>query len=549
MKKVLFTMLVSAFALQFAAAQDDMSVVWETKLGHKIDYYGTDLSDRPDSYSFAADAKDVTFFKNSDGSTIWTKAYKDMAPKLRKVDELLAFWDSKTVFLFDRKMGKDQIACVDMETGDLLWNTDKYQEVTEDVVVYVPEEDGFAISLRKELVFIKARTGEEVWNTSKFVGAVGKYIYNPDDRTMVMVNFQPSGLAAFFTGFKNQIARINMSNGEILWENTYVGRAERKVITKDFIYELEKHDNKIFLRMNGMQVYDYSTGATLYSAAFDFTPGGLVKAPKGTKKFGVYNAVADPYIDGNDLYVLDMTNKKNQYVKKYDLQTGKLLWTSAEIKGAKAIPGLKVVGDKVALQVGGRVEVQYFRVYKSGDSWVKEWSVSFPEVKPFGVQAFNAADGTLAWESEKFKKGITNAVSFDNYHIVCSGKSLYSIDINTGEEKYEVPVSKGGVGQASLILKYKDDVIVVIGEKGVSTFNAADGELLTSGKYKKASLFDRHNDLVVLKTEKADLAAFDIDTGQYKEFKAKTGAGTSLTNDGENLFVYEKKVVTKLKTR
>ncbi|MEZ5084067.1 MAG: PQQ-binding-like beta-propeller repeat protein [Bacteroidales bacterium] len=468
MKNLLLILFLAIFS-QVIIAQEDMTTVWEIKLGHQIDYYGTDRADMPDSYSFAADAKDLTVFKNVDGSTIWTKAYKDMAPKLRKVDELLAFWESNTIFLFDRKMGKDQIACIDMETGELLWNTDKYQEVTEDVVVYVPEEDGFAISLKKEFVFVKARTGEEVWSTTKFVGSTGKYVYNPDDRTMVLVNFMPGGLAAFFTGFKNQIARINMTNGEILWESTYIGRAEKTVITKEFLYTLDVQDNKVFLKMNGMQVYDYNTGANLWSAAFDFTPGGLVKPPQGSIKFGVYGAVAPPYSVGDDIYVLDMTNKKNQYVKKYDIHTGKLLWTSAEIKDARAIPGLKVVGDKVALQIGGRVETQYYRRYKSGDNWISEWGVSHPEVKPFGVQAFNTSDGSLAWESERFKKGITNAVSFDNYHIVCSGKALYSIDINTGEEKYEVPVSKGGVGQANLVQKYKDDIIVVIGEKGVST--------------------------------------------------------------------------------
>ncbi|HPE57256.1 MAG TPA: PQQ-binding-like beta-propeller repeat protein [Bacteroidales bacterium] len=548
MKKALF-ILIAAFALQFAVAQDDMSTVWEVKLGHQIIYYGTDVSDQPDSYSFAADDKEVTFFKNIDGSTIWTKAYKNMAPKLRKVDELIAFWESNTVFLFDRKMGKDQIACVDMESGELLWNTDKYQEVTEDNVVYIPEEDGFAISMRKEMVFVKARTGEEVWSTTKFVGSVGQYVYDPNDGTMVMVNFQPSGLAALFTGFKNQIVRINMKNGEILWEANYIGRAIRKVITKEFVFDLDVVDDKVFLTMNGLQVYDYNTGAVRYSAAFNFTAEGLAKAPQGTKRFGVYNAIADPIIDGDDLYVLDMADKKNQYVKKYDVHTGKLLWTSSEIKGARAIPGMKVVGDKIALQIGGRVETQFYRKYKSGDNWVEEWGVTFPEVKPFGVQAFNTKDGTLAWESEKFKKGITNAVSFENYHIVCSGKSLYSIDINTGEEKYEVPVAKGGVGQANLIMKYKDNIIVVIGEKGVSTFDASNGELLTSGKYKASSFFDRHEDLIIMQTEKADFAAFDIDTGIYKEFKAKTGAGTNLTTDGEHMFVYEKKVVTKLNTR
>ena len=547
MKKMFFLMTLAIIS-RFGFAQDDMTLVWETKLGHKIDYYGTDISDKPDSYSFAADDKEISLFKNSDGSVIWSKSYKDIAPKLRKVDDLMAFWESNTIFLFDRKMGKDQIACIDMLSGDLLWSSDKYQEVTEEVVVYISEEDGFAISLKKQLVFIKTRTGEEVWNTSKFSGTVGQYVYSSADRSLVTLNFMPSGLMAFFTGFKNQIARINMVNGEILWENTYVGRAERKVLTKEFIYQLDVSDDKVFLRMNGMQVYDYNTGANLWSAAFDFT-ADIAKAPSGSQKFGVYGAVADPVIVGDDMYVLDMSSKKSQYVKKYDIHTGRLLWSSAEIKGARAIPGMSVVGDKVALQIGGRVETQFYRRYRQGDDWISEWGVTFPEIRPFGVQALNTNNGALAWESERFRKGITNAITFKNSHIVCSGKALYSIDINTGEEKYEVPVAKGGVGQASFILSYKDDIVVVIGEKGVSTFNANNGELLNSGKYKSSSLFDRRDGMVVMRTEKADYAAFDLETCQYKEFKARTGAGNSLTTSGEHLFVYEKKVVTKLKTR
>ncbi len=546
MKKVLIILIIAS-AFQYVWAQDDMPTVWETKLGHKIDYYGTDKSDKPDSYSFAASDKELTVFKNSDGSTIWTKAFKEIAPKLRKIDELLAFWESNTIFLFDRKMGADQIACIDMKTGDLLWNTDKYQNVTEQVVVYIPEENAFAISLKKELVFIKARTGEELWSTEKFKGVVGKYVYNKDDHTMVMVNFVPSGLGALFSGFKNQIAKINMKNGEILWENTYIGRADRKVITKDFVYDLNVVDNKVILMMNGIQVYDYNTGANLWSAAFDYTPN-VVKAPANCLTFGAYGVVATPYKVGNDIYVLDMSNKKNQFVKKYDMQTGKLLWTSPEIKDARAIPGMMVVGDKVALQIGGRVETQFHQHYKSGDQIVDRWVVDHPEVKPFGVQAFNTSDGSLAWESERFKKGITNAVSFDKYHIVCSGKALYSLDISNGNEKYEVPVAKGGVGQASLVLKYGDDVIVVIGEKGVSTFKAQDGELIGSGKYKSSSLDDRVNDIVIMKTDKADIAAFKLPDCSYKEFKARKGAGTTLTNDGKHVFVYENKVITKLST-
>jgi len=155
----------------------------------------------------------------------------------------------------------------------------------------------------------------------------------------------------------------------------------------------------------------------------------------------------------------------------------------------------------------------------------------------------------LAWESEKFKKGITNAVSFNGNTIVCSGKSLYSIDISHGTEKYEVPVAKGGVGPATLILPFKENEIVVVGEKGVSTFNADNGELINSGKYKTSFLEDRIDEILVMKTDKADIATFNLNTCKYKEFKARKEAITTLSRDGSFVYVYEKKTVTKLKTR
>lgn len=354
MKRILLSALVTLLYIA-ANAQEDMTTVWEAKMGHKIEYTGTGLEER--GYSYAAGDKEMTVFSNKDGKIIWTKSYGDIAPKLRKIDELIPFWESNSVFLFERKMGKDQMACIDIEKGTLLWSTDKYQNLTDDNVMYIKEKDGFILSLKEEIVFVKARTGEELWSTSKFKGVVGKYVYLPDQEQIVMVNFVPGGLAHLFTGFKNQIAKLNINNGEILWETTYIGRAERKVISRDFIYELEVIQDKVFLRLNGIQVYDLKTGANLWSAAFDFTADGLVAKPAGTIKFGIYGAVAEPVVVDQDIYVLDMSNKRSQYVKKYDMNTGKLLWTSKEIKDAKAIPTMYVIGNRILLQIGGRVEI------------------------------------------------------------------------------------------------------------------------------------------------------------------------------------------------
>jgi outer membrane protein assembly factor BamB len=544
MKKLL-TFAVLLLSIVWAKAQEDMTAVWETKLGHQILYAGTSLEGE---HSYAASDKEMSLFDNKTGKVIWEKKFSEMAPKLRKIDELIPFWASSTIFLFDRKLGKDQIACINLETGESLWTTDKYQDVDESSITYIDEEDCFAITLKKELVYIKAQTGEELWSTAKFSGVVGQYYFNGADHTLTMVNFKPTALAALFSGFKNQIAKINLKNGEILWENTYVGLAEKKVISRQPIYDLSVSGDKVFLRLNGMQVYDYKTGAKIWSAAYDFTPERVVGKPIGCKVFGVYGAVADPVIDGQDIYVLDMQSRSKQYVKKYDLNTGKLLWTSPEIKDAKAIPGLTVVDGKVLLQIGGVVEKQYTKTQRYGDQVVTITVIEFENVNPCGIQALNASDGKLVWESERFRKGITNMITFGGNTIVCSGKALYSLDVATGKEKYEVPVAKGGVGLATQIQPFKDNVIVVVGEKGVSTFDVSSGELLHSGKYRTSSLEDRVDNILVMKTDKADIGTFDLNTCKYKDFKARTGAITTLSRDGNFVYVYEKKVVTKLNT-
>jgi outer membrane protein assembly factor BamB len=547
MKKLLFLILAVTYGLT-GMSQKDMPTIWSKDMGIKFTYTGTGLE--VNDYSYVADAKQMAVFSNKNGSIYWKKTFKEIAPNLKKIDELVPFWESNIIFLFDRKAGKDQIACIDLTNGKLLWTTDKYQKITADMIVYIAEDDGFAISQKKELVYIKARTGEEIWSTSKFQGVVGKYIYNDSDHSLTMVNFIPNGIVAFFTMFKNQIVRLNIKTGETIWENTYLGRADRKSVTRDFVYDLELDDDKVILRLAGIQVYDYNTGASLWSAAFDYTPGNVLKPPKDVSRWGVYGAVADPIVVGDDIYVLDMVDKKHQYVKKYDYHTGKLLWSSKEIKGgAKAIPGMTVSDGVVALQIGGLVEVQYVRKVSSEYYTVYYNIVTYKNVKPNGIQAFNANDGSFMWDSERFKKGITNGIVVDGNTIVCSGKSLYSLDLKTGNDNYEVPVSKGGVGLAQMILPYDNGTIVVIGEKGLSTFKASDGSFIKNSVYKKSAMSGKIDDMVLMKTPKDDVAVYDLSTLTYTMYNAKKGARTWLEReDAKYVYVYEKKKVTKLST-
>lgn len=563
MKKLL--LLAGVFMALSTFAQDDMSVVWESKLEHKIESFGTGTEDR--GYSYAASEKEITVFDNKTGKILWIKRFKDVAPKLRKVDEVIPLWESDAILLFDKKAGKDQAACVDMKTGNLLWNSERFQlsasfasafagsqnETTgfADLFVDIPEENGFMVTLKKEIIFVDAKTGKERWSTEKFKGVMGAYIYQ--EGFVFGVNFVPGGLGALFTGMKNQVVKMDMSNGDIVWEQAYIGRAERKVITREFLFDLDIKDDMLVLRMNGIQTYDIKTGAKLWAAAFDFTADKMVGKPAGTQKFGVYGAVAEPIFSGDDVYVLDMSSKKSQYLKKYDKNTGKLLWTSAEIKGARAIPAMGLSGDKIVLQLGGVVEAQAYirRKEKASDgtyTWVTERKVWYPDVKPWGLQAFNTSDGSLAWDSERFKKGISNSFTIEGNVIITSGKALYSIAAADGNVNYEIPLKDDGIGRGEKLELYNDKA-VVIGGKGISTHNISDGKLIASNKYKKSFLEDYKGDYLIMKTDRADIACFDLKDCSFKQFNAKKGSESTLSTEAEFVYVYEKKVVTKLKVK
>jgi outer membrane protein assembly factor BamB len=541
-------------SLMFAAligtpvlAQEDMPTVWTTRLDHKIQYCGTGDES---GLSYAASDKEISVFNNETGKVVWTKAYKDIAPKLRKIDELIPFWESGCIFLFDRKMGKDQIAVIDMKDGHSLWTTDVYQNVSESNVAYIKERDGFAICNKEGMHFVKARSGEELWTTVAFKGALGRYIPTPDGNIIAM-NILPSGLAALFAGFKSQIAKIDMNTGSLVWDSEYVGMPERKVLTGEYLYTLDLDQDRVYLRLNGMQVFDYKTGAKLWTAAFDFTPDRVKGAPMNAVKWGVYGAVADPVIVGDDMYVLDCASRKKQYIKKYDRKSGKLLWTSPEIPDAKAIPNMYVVNDQVVLQIGGQVETQALlkstSTDASGGTTVTYTSrIEYENVKPYGVKAFSTTDGSIKWESERFKKGITNLFPSEGNLYVCSGKALYSMDA-AGKDRYEVPLGDDNIGNASIILPYKDKVAIV-GEKGISTHILSDGKLVNSGKYKTSTLRDQVGNIALMQTEKEDIAAFDLESCKYLAYNARKGAMNTLTNDGQYVYVYEKKDVTKVKT-
>ena len=585
MKKAVikFGLYISLLFAGNVYAQDEMKEAWIKNPSHKILWTGMS---EDDGFVYSSSQKEITLYNTGTGEVLWNKEYKDLAPKFKSVDELIPMWSAKVFFIFNRRsFGGDMMVVADMATGQALWSSEQFENLTDENIVYIPEAEAFAVSTKKALTFVKAKTGQILWETTKFKGVVGAYVADAGEGTITMLNYKPTALAQLFSGFKNQIMKVNLKNGDVIWEQTYRGVLERKIYTREILARIHQEGGKLFLFLNGLQVYEYNSGKPIWSAAYDETPK-VKGAPAYAVRYGIYGAIADPLVSGDYVYILDVVNPRKQFIKKYDLESGKLIWTSPEIKDARAIPNMYEINGVLVLQVGGTVEEQgYYRRRLSDGSYETWWEKDFIEVKPFNVQGFDAESGKSLWQSEKMKAGITNLYPVDNDIIVCSGKALYRMDSKTGKEIYEVPLKEDGISQANKILEYKD-YVVVIADKGVATHNKSDGKLVASAKYKRAtpievkakglgsvstgkgktgnklSGFKGFTDYtavagnaVALQTKGGDIAVYNLDNCTYKKVDARKNATLMLTEDGQYVYVFEgggmlsKSIVTKYKTQ
>jgi outer membrane protein assembly factor BamB len=561
MKTLALGLLLTLTVSVFAQKAEEMKTVWETKLTYEYDLTGLD---EYLGIIHGSNEKNFGVLNAADGSKKWVSKFADIYENIKKVDLQIPMYESKAIFLFDKKMGKDQMVVVDIETGKMLWNTSKYQGIeNQDEILYIPELDAYAVVTKDALTLVKARTGEELWSTKTMNTPVGRYIYDDQEKTITMVNMPRTFLGSLMKGFKNQILKINSKNGDVIWEQTYRGFIEKKVVSREAVAKFVLAEgNKLMLQLNGLQVFDYKTGKPLWSATYDvtFEEFARVKTPGRVTAKGVYGAVADPLYDGEFVYILDFKGKSSQYLKKYEVNSGKLVWTSPEIKDARAIPGLFMVEGVLLLQVGGAVEVQGITVQTTstpnGTSTTTYKSISYQNVRPYNVQAFNVADGKQIWESDRFKKGISNMFLNGKDLIVCSGKALYNVDYKTGKEKYEVSLDDDDISLAEKIIdpaslgeNVNKDNVIIVGSKGVSAHNMKTGAKVWANRTKTGDFNGIYGTTAFYQKENDDQFAIDVNTGKATYYNARKDSKSEYSSDGNYLYAFEKKVVTKLSTK
>jgi outer membrane protein assembly factor BamB len=568
MKKIIIVCCFIALAIQKNTAQSEMKSVWEAKFEHKTD---NNYFDESVEKIVSSNEKMISLLDTKSGSILWTKDFKSITDgKLKKIDEIITMWDANCIFLFDRKMGKDQMAVLDLESGKMLWSTDKYEGITDGSIAYISELGMFAVANKKAFTMIKARSGEEIWETQGFRGALARYIYS--ENTIIALNYNPAAAgegvfgvfgqaAASLGAFKSQISKINTKTGEVIWQTDMKGMVEKEIATGRPLASMKLVGDKILVTMQGLQCYDMKNGSLVWGVTHSEEAmknvnnaiGGSYGGAKLARK-AVYGAIAAPLVDGNDVYVIDMVSKSKQFVSKYDMNTGKLIWKSEDLKKIVIAPHLYKIGNKLIIQIGGYAQVQGITAATSGGLGSFGGSsggyrvVFNQEFGPFGVEAMDATNGQIVWRSEKFKGGVTDAIVHKGQLIVASAKSLYSLNPESGEPKYEIDVKEDGVKIAEKLFQMGDNVILVC-KKGVSSHAISDGKVNWVTPTKKGDLTKVAGNIAIYSNDNSDQVAIDLTDGTYTTYDARRGATTMIYDDGRHIVVIEKDKISKLKTK
>ena len=538
--------LIFFVALFYSAAfgQQKMPLIWESRIEHDIIYTGTGSEER--GISFVASQEEITVLNNGSGNIIWNKKISGLISGLTEIDDLICYWEADALILIAHNNKTYQLVCIDILKGALLWQLDGLKKITESNLVYLRDVNAFAYSQPDGLILIERYSGTGIMHLKDFQGIIGTYYYDPDYGAIVFVNMEPDGFNAQSKDFKNQIIKINWPDGEVLWENTFKGKASLELMTKEPVFELHFSKGKVVLWLDGIYVYDYKNGTKEWSSSYSCSTYKMCKKPNGVKKFGIYNHVSSAIVNDKNIYAFSNNSEGNTTLINYDLESGNEKWL-APLDESRALPYLEVLQDEIIIQRGGAIETQAYFVEKSGDYFVYKWKRDHPLIKPAGITAISTSNGSKVWEYNADDDYLTNVVPCGNYLFVGTRDEILSIDKSNGNINLLIDNRAANIGEIRFVYKHNENIIIAIGEKGISAYNSNSGYQLYASGYKDLNFDECIGGFVIMRSLKDEMAVFDMESGHYKYYKLKSGGISTLSKNGKYLYVYGKKSVQKFR--
>ncbi|KQB99260.1 PQQ-binding-like beta-propeller repeat protein [Pedobacter sp. Hv1] len=546
----------------------NFKTVWESEFANKANRLA--MTNQEGTFILGTDDNSATVL-DGDGKQLWEGDFKKITTNKTNNSEFQYYIKSNDggyLFLFDsRKLGTDRVAVINVKTGKEMWNSENYQNLLSkdggpvETVNYINELDAFMIAQKDGLNMVKAKTGEKIWETKLFKGSIGKYVYDRSKNEIVMINYKPTALAALFSGFKNQLVKINAANGEILWDATFRGTIEKKLVSREALVNLDIKGNKVFLWLDGLQCFNLDNGQKVWEVEYENDMSKSSSILGNRSKKGIYGTLANPIFTKDAVYIVIFANRsRTKYVEKHDLETGKLIWASEKIAGAFSMPHIYRTNNRVMVQVGGKVEVQEIETRRTSSGVETEYKIYTDYInQKNGILSLDDNTGQTVWRSERFDKRITDMIiNEDKTVFVGDGDEFYAYDIESGKQLFDVKHNDARVGKATDVIDF-GEIVVVLSEKGLASYKKADGKrVYATDKLPDVDFFYEIGGNYFLRNQKNSknvIYGVDMTNGAIKgkvESKGKGGSerygdGIDITDDGEFIFAFKGKKVEKIK--
>lgn len=521
MKKLLFTTVVAIASMQ-AYAQDKFALQWKSEFPVETQWR---IINEDRSLTLGGDLSEIAMMDAVTGKILWKVSFKEK---------------------FGQKKAKDWTWMEEKGVIEVLFKGDKKdQEVARYLDVSTANEIGKA---QYDLINVPKSN------------MLKKGILNVEEHHAEVTLQYEKKLVVSSAG-KGTKGNITVkATGGLTWKTEIPARYMRTLCSNamsfgmfggDFL-KLMYANNKVFVIYEGISVLDIQTGKVLWQAdfdnvAFDF---GMFKSVQTLGRAGY------PLVGKDAVYVADLSNKQYR-IKKYDIETGKVLWQSEQFDKDDVVPDMQLSGDVLLAQFGGRLETQTY-IPSTGNN-PERCNSEFKFAGNAGVKAYHTQTGKVLWQTsemkelnDKFSSAVTNIKVFNNMAIAASDKNLYAFDVTTGKPVYTVPLKKLKIGTPVALLELNDRSMLLMADEGIANIQLSDGKVnYATNTGKCFRVFNYENAYFIWNGKAPDewsaFVRIDIDKGNILG-KMEDTPYPNFTKDGEYFIKFDGSKVMRYKT-
>ncbi|HMJ71130.1 MAG TPA: PQQ-binding-like beta-propeller repeat protein [Cyclobacteriaceae bacterium] len=547
-KNVVLIFLLLAMVAQLSA-QSTFPKAWESKFDNDADYMKyTTLNGE---FVIGTTKENVCVLDGKTGTQLWSKSFMELTG-VNKAGTQQVLEDAGMLMFISSQNKKDQLFCVDLKTGTKLWNNANYNDIDLNNVIFLPQVNSFMVVLKKGLVLIDAKTGVEKGAIDGITGVPGRWVFLPEKKQLIVLCYEVNSLKAIRSGLQNHILCIDLEKVSTVWKTTFKGVVEIKryasrtftgfdwvlagvekgIGSSNVLVDVYTYNNKLVVVYNGLKVFDLGSGNKVWEVEYDVS---LSRGLAGSAQ--MYGAVADPFFTEKHVYVASFEAGRDKSIKKYDMETGKLIWETPVAGRKVIIPSLALVNNVLVAQIGGYVNLQGEANGAVFSKW--EWE------GPFGLKGFDGETGKLLWETEKFDDRITNVLPVDNALYVADASNLYSVDVKTGSNNFSSPMKGSKTGKPLYLFAW-DKKPFVFAEGGLASFTSS-GSLAFAYKSKDPYINDSEQyGSTYFMANDDGLYTIDLKDGtEQGKYEYMKGVRYGIKQDGKSLFLLGEKKVTK----